>query len=81
MLVFAEITMEWFEKNRSLFDKDPLDQMYAWLHEAQIHISLNNMAGPTGVSRFMLYYKRDRAEIIIEDISTIPLSIGGLGSH
>ena len=69
--------MQWFEKNRSLFNDDPLAEIYAWLHEANVHLALNNMSGPTGIARFMVYYKLDKRSVVIEDIKSVSLPVGG----
>ena len=67
----------WFEKNTKLFSGDPLETLHHWLHKAQLHLALNGMAGPTGVSRFLLYYRIDRGAVTIEKIDSIPLPKGG----
>ena len=69
--------MTWFERNKELFSKDPYDELHEWLHKSEIHLSLNNLAGPVGVSRFMVYFRIERGKVSIEHIDSIPLPKGG----
>ena len=69
--------MNWFERNKHLFTKDPFDELHAWLHKSEVHLALNTMAGPTGVSRFMVYFRMQRGKVLIEHIDSIPLPKGG----
>jgi hypothetical protein len=74
---FSEESMNWFERNKNLFNADPFEELHAWLHEAEIHTALNEMAGPTGISRFLLYFRIERGKSIIEHIDSVPLVKGG----
>ena len=69
--------MNWFEINKAHFSKDPFSDLHKWLHEAEIHTALNDMAGPTGVSRFLLFFRVERKSVVIEHIDSVPLLKGG----
>lgn len=69
--------MTWFERHKDLFTNEPFAALHGWLHQSEVHLSLNNMAGPVGVSRFMVYFRIDRGKILIEHIDSIPLPKGG----
>lgn len=67
----------WFDRHSKRFEGDPSEQVHAWLHEAGVHEALNDMSGPIGVVRFLVFFQKKQGKIVVDNIASEPLEYGG----